>query len=730
MTGRSTHYTLRLLLIVLLVVTATALVLAQDETRVLTPNTPLTGTLDPANVAQVYTYEGTEGESISVSVTSEGGLGLALMVSDAAGEPLAQGFQLAGPATLEDVVLPRTETYYVTVLSAIGVSLPENSSFTLTLEQAETGGTPGLVGVAATATITPEDAAETAEPEVTEEAVATAAPTVVASFAPGEILTASGLTVALTWNTTANLDLEIRDPVGGSLRFATPQVESGGVFDVNVNSVCNNLTADAPTEQAAWPAGALPTGSYELLIYYQPLEDCPTTDPANFTITVTLEDEVLDTIEGSVLPNEVYLSSFVVGADATLTAGISGLYTDTTVLPLPTQEFLAVGQPITRDALVQGIITSGSYYQVYSFQGIGNEIISVSMNATSGSLDTLLLLLDAEGVIIDSNDDIEQGVTDSAILNRRLISDGTYYVIATRYGKDVGGTEGGYNLTLTGPTGDLPQEVLDLGLPRGSIEVSLLWNTAADLRLLVRDPRGDSVFVDSQTVPSGGRLAATGNLNCNVSQTSPVTYVYWPEGTIIPGLYEVEVIYQSQCNDNRSVNFTLTVRVDGQTVYSDTANPTPDEWYVTSFNIDVNRQVTAGPGGFIGTRDRLNALAIDYLPELPNAVSITTGQTLAGDISPTNKFDLYTFNGEAGDVISISMQRTAGNLDTTLFLLDSSGLQLTFNDDVVAGDNTDSLISEFTLPQTGQYIIIATHFGLSYGGTTGTYNLTFSRLNG
>ena len=744
MAGRSLKNILRLLLLVTVVLVATAIVLAQDETRVLTPGTPVAGTLDSANVAQVYTFEGTEGASITVTVSSEAGPGLALLVSDAAGVPLAQGFQLSGATTIEAVTLPRTETYYVTVFSAIGVSLPENSAFTLTLEQeggegestaeatgeaeeTEAAATPSLVGVAATSAAATEEATTEATAEATEAAAPTA--TVAASFAPGEILTATGLTISLTWNSTANLDLEVRDPIGGSLRFATPQVESGGVFDVNVNSVCNDVTASAPTEQASWPAGSLPTGSFELLIYYQPLEDCPTADPAGFTITVTLDGEVLDSIEGSLLPNEVYLSSFVVYNDGTMTAGASGLYTDTTVLPLPTQEFLANPQPIIRDALVEGIITSGRYYQVYSFDGFANDIISVTANATSGSLDTLLLLLDSEGVIIDSNDDFAEGATDSQILNRRLINDGTYYVIATRYGKDVGGTEGGYELLLSGPTGDLPQEVLDLGLPRGSIEISLLWNTNADMRLLVRDPRGDTVFVDTISVPSGGQMAATGNLNCTVSQTSPVSYVYWPEGTIIPGLYEVEVVYQNQCNDNRSVNFTLTVRVDGQTVYTDTANPTPGEWYVTNFNIDVNRNVTADNGGFIGTRDRLNALVIDYLPGMPNAVPIASGQSLAGDISPTNKFDLYTFDGEAGDVVSISMQRSAGNLDTTLFLLDSTGLQLAFNDDVVAGDNTDSLISEFTLPQNGQYIIIATHFGLTYGGTTGTYNLTFSRLN-
>lgn len=723
---------MRLLPVVFLLVLV-SLAVAQGEARVLTPDTPVTGVLDADNVAQVFRFDGREGDVIRLSASSETGLGLALLLSDSVGESVAQAFEISGTTVLEAVTLPRTETYYVTVLSSIGVSLPPDSRFEMVLE-VDGEATPDVVGVAAT--VTPEQTVEAAE-EVTAEATEettveptvepTAAPPV--SFAPGEILISTVLDIQLTWESEANLDLEVRDPVGGSLRFATPQVNSGGQFGVNVNSVCNTLTAASPTEQASWPAGAIPTGSYELLIYYQPLEDCPTTEPVNFTINVTLDGVALEPITGSLLPSETYISSFVVSDDASLTAGASGLYTDTTILPLPVAEMAANPQAIMRDIPAEGILTSGYYYQSYTFDGFANDIITISMDATSGSLDTLLLLLDSQGNIVDSNDDRAQGATDAQIANFRLFTDDAYTIIATRYGKNVGGTEGGYQLLLTGPSGDLPQEVLDLGLPRGSIEISLTWNTDADLQLLVRDPRGESVYVDSLSVASGGVLAASGNVNCVPSATTPVSYIYWPEGTLTPGLYEVQVVYQNQCNDTRSVNFNLTIRVDGQTVFAETMNPTPDEWYVTSFVLDVNRNVAMSNGGFIGTRQRLNSLVIDYLPELPSAVRIEPGQTVNGSITPDNKFDLYTFEAEAGDVVTISITRSAGNLDTTLFLLDSNGSQLTFNDDVVAGENTNSLINEFPVPQDGEYIIIATHFGLEYGGTTGTYNLSFSRLN-
>lgn len=694
---------------------------AQDSTgRTLTPGAPVTGVLDNQSVAQVYTFAAEAGDTVLLTARSAAGLGLALLVTDSAGVPLAQAFNTTGTLTLQ-AELPARGTYYVTVLSAIGVLLPTGSTFELTLTMGE-----GSALVLA-ATALPELSQDEEAPE--QQAVTLPEPLPARSFVPSRVLISNGLQIALTWNSTANLDLEVRDPVGGSLRFATPSVNSGGVFDANANALCVAATANSPTERASWPAGAIPTGSYEVIVYYQPLTDCPTTEPADFSINVVLDGQLIEPIIGRIQPNEIFLASFEVGPDAVVTAGRGGLYTDTTVLPpVPVADLLAVARPIQRDVIVEDVLTNDWYYRVYSFAGSAGDLITITMDAVSGSLDTLLLLLDAAGNVIDSNDDSAPGNTNAAIVNRRLLSAGTYYIVATRYGKDVGGTEGGYELRLTGPVGDLPQEVIDLGLARGDVEIVLSWNTNADLQLLVRDPRGDSIYDDIPLVPSGGRLAADGNVNCRASQTSPISYIYWPQGTLTPGVYEVEVWYQNTCNDNRPVTFELAVFVDGALVFSDTASPTVLEKYVTNFTIGVDRSVRADLGGFIGTSQRIDAGSLDWRSQLDRAVPVVSGQPVTGSITADNKFDLYVFEGRAGDVVSINMIATAGRLDTALFLMDPNGIQIAENDDAVVGESTDSLISDFTLPQDGQYIIIATHFGMRYGGTTGAYNLTFTRL--
>lgn len=701
-----------LLLLFVLALSSSA-AFAQETEPALIPGVAVTGTLDADNIARAFTFEGRQGELVTISLATEQSLSLLLIVSDETGRAVAQGIpQTDGTLTLSEIVLPQDGAYFVTVLSTTGSAVPDNGSFTLAYDLSAAV-TPTLPALQAPVEATP----EAAQPATT-------------NFAPGQILTSTGITIDLTWSSIANLDLEIRDPIGGSLRFATPSVPSGGQFGVNVNSVCNTATSTAPTERASWPSGAVPTGSYEIIVYYQPLEDCPTTDDASFSVSVTLDGQALPPIEGILSPSGVFLSSFGVGADGSITSGQSGLYTDTAVLPpLPAADLIANAQPITRDVPLSGILTSQSYFQTYFFDARANDLLSIAMNATSGSLDTLVLLLDANGNVIDSNDDTVFGVTNSLIPNRRVAVDGRYYILATRYGKDVGGTEGGYTLSLTGPTGELPQEIIDLGLERGDIEISLQWNTAADLQLLVRDPRGDSVFDDTPTVPSGGRLAAAGNVNCRQLSASPVSYVLWPQGNLVPGLYEVEVWFQNQCNDTRTVSFTLTILVDGVPIFTDTAQPTPDLRYLTSFVVGVDRQVAAGPGGFIGSSDRLDAQTIDFRPLLESARPIASGETIGGSITTDKKYDLYFFDGEAGDVVTISMETTAGRLDPTLFLIDPNDLQIAQNDDAVIGENANSLIREFILPEDGRYIIIATHFGMLYGGTTGAYNLSFSRLN-
>lgn len=674
-------------IVTLMLMVSLSLVHAQ-ESRVLTPGQSIEGVLGADNVAQVYTFLAAAGDSISVSASTDSEASLVVVLTDASGATMAQ----SSDAQIADVTLENGGTYYVTVFSASGVS-EQDINFSVSLES-------------------------------------TPAETVAVFTPPGQLLTATGLQISLAWNSSTNLDLEVRDPVGGSLRWEATTVPSGGRFGQNVNAACTTKITDLPSEQASWQAGVIPTGSYEVIVYYQQAEGCQTTDPTDFTITATVDGVPADPIEGSLQPGQVYLASLSIGPDGTVTKGLSGVKVDP---PTATGIDLTGPVSLSPDVVADGALTNQTPYRVYSFQGQDGQIVSLQMNALSGNLDPLLILLDPNGNQVSLNDDRAFGITDSAITNVALLLNGTYSVIATRYGQSIGGTEGEYTLTLTGALTATNTQTAVIpvfpDLPGGSVEVSLQWSTGADLQLLVRDPQGDSVYDDQpRLATSGATLAASGNVNCQVTGSTPLSYIYWPaERLPNAGPYEIQVWYQNACNDTTPVTFTLNVVANDQLIYSTTQPLRPGEQYVTSYNIGTDSVITPGEGGIFGTAQRPEASSIDYSAQIASARELASGESATGSIRQTQKFAVYAFEGEAGQVATVGMTRLSGTLDSVLFLIGPSGVQLAQNDDA-ASDTRDSLINEFPLPETGRYIMIATHYGGQYGVTAGDYRLTL-RLN-
>ena len=109
-----------------------------------------------------------------------------------------------------------------------------------------------------------------------------------------------------------------------------------------------------------------------------------------------------------------------------------------------------------------------------------------------------------------------------------------------------------------------------------------------------------------------------------------------------------------------------------------------------------------------------------------DAASLSYGASVTGKISADNEADLYAFYGRYGEVISISMTRVDGNLDTYLELLNAAQEVLTRNDD--SGGSQNSLIHHFTIPATGMYTIRARRFSGTDGNpnTAGSYVLVLA----
>lgn len=710
MRNRSATRALAVLVMALLVTTlAHGLTFAQTTTHKLNVGDTVNGTLDTKTFAQVYAFDAAKGDSITITATAKTkGLLLALLLSDSSGQTINQVAELSSPQVIiRDFKPSQDGTYYVTVFRATGVQGNSAATFTLNLSGS-----------------------------ITNTSVAQAT-------------LSSGMTIQLSWASTDYMSLEVRDPVGGAVNLNTPTIASGGSLDAGANVDCNNTTASNPSQTASWPKGNVPAGSYEVLVYFK--QGCAQgVTPLPFAVTITVDGQAQDPIRGELAAaGQVYVFSFQLSAPDSVQVRSGGPNLGFDLSPFATK--IAAPTSITTRLSASGSIKASNPGDVYSFTAKQGTIVSISMNAVKGgSLDPLLILLDSNGNVVTSNDDANPNTRDSLISNFQLPADGTYTIVATRYALAIGGTEGDYQLKVTfgkvsianatatplatGAATPAATSALVPGQPGGSIEASLTWNTRADLRLWIRDPQGRALYTDVPRIDSGGILTQTANLDCKTTTAAnPQDYAYWNTSTPPSGTYEVRVWENGDCNDTAPVSFTLTVSVrsavGASSVQVFSANDTPGankQSYLHTFTVNSDGTATDGKGGQV-----TGLFTLPVSAQINSAPALSYNQTTSGQITDTTKYVLYTFNAIAGDKIQVTMIHKTGTLDTELFLMsvdtaNANALsQLAFNNGNPA-DNTlgplDSRIN-YTITKDGTYLIIASHYGLDLGATTGNYDL-------
>lgn len=115
--------------------------------------------------------------------------------------------------------------------------------------------------------------------------------------------------------------------------------------------------------------------------------------------------------------------------------------------------------------------------------------------------------------------------------------------------------------------------------------------------------------------------------------------------------------------------------------------------------------------------------------------TFTLVSAIGDEATGTKDVDLFVFQGSANDRVTVETD-TAGvgktDFDTMLRLFDSTGKQLSINDD--GGNGTYSLITSFVLPATGTYYVGVSGFSNSgydpnvaasgFSGATGDYTIT------
>lgn len=113
--------------------------------------------------------------------------------------------------------------------------------------------------------------------------------------------------------------------------------------------------------------------------------------------------------------------------------------------------------------------------------------------------------------------------------------------------------------------------------------------------------------------------------------------------------------------------------------------------------------------------------------EAPEVVSPPSGEDeVIQDVLSSSDTDYrYRFDGNQGEMVIITLD--SEDFDSYLYLLDPSGEEIVTNDDA---DGTDAIIGPLVLPESGEYTIVATSFGIITGTDerSGNFTLTLDRI--
>ena len=125
-------------------------------------------------------------------------------------------------------------------------------------------------------------------------------------------------------------------------------------------------------------------------------------------------------------------------------------------------------------------------------------------------------------------------------------------------------------------------------------------------------------------------------------------------------------------------------------------------------------------------------LSLPFVAFAQDAVAIEIGDTVAGDLTVANDTDIYTFEAEAGQIVTIRLISDSddNSFDTFLTLQDADGNTLATDDDSAGG--LDSQITGFTISDAGTNIILVQSYDASQGnpGEAGDYELSLEEAQG
>ncbi|QPC82782.1 PPC domain-containing protein [Phototrophicus methaneseepsis] len=347
------------------------------------------------------------------------------------------------------------------------------------------------------------------------------------------------------------------------------------------------------------------------------------------------------------------------------------------------------GSTLRYDEPVIDRISSEQPELYYTFRAEEGDILNLEMIRSSGNLDPYLIVVDSNRYQIADNDDYNEQTEIARIANLLIEETGTYVVIATRYGQAGGDTAGNFVLTIS------------------ESENSGLGNSILAPQRIASGESVEGIINDDQYQRYFTFTANQHDLvTITMDQTSGRLDAYLVLLTAAD-----EVLFE---NDDGGSGRNARI--------SQYRIPQAGTYTIVATRLDGEAGTSLG--GF-RLQFRIEGSAFEGVnPGIPR---LTYGSSLQDQISDADPDSLFVFWGNAGETITVFMNRSDGDLDPVLELMDSQQQRILRNDD--ASETTQNArIERYSLPYTGVYYIRA----MRYEGepaTSGMYALSLQRVS-
>ncbi len=405
-------------------------------------------------------------------------------------------------------------------------------------------------------------------------------------------------------------------------------------------------------------------------------------------------------------------------------------YADVEPRPALAPVTLEDATPLAFGETVNDAITDETYQHVYRFSGRAGDVVHIEMHAEPPEddgfgLDTSIFLMNADGEILDENDDAPNMGTDSA-LTFTLPEDGDYIIVATRFLERDGFDSGAYTLSLERGEDSSP----------ATRKRPPAQNYLGRVRLPASEASG--------TPQQGG-------------EASPIAYGETVSGEITDEHYEqrwafegtqgdVVTIAMERAGDESGAldGYLLLLGPDGETLTEvDDANesvmptiaqyalPQDGAYTIVATRFGFADGFSSGAYTLTLTREaggQMSAVSGAtrwFHTTLPAAHWVEQAANVEGHLDDAHYEDWYVFQGTASDVLTVRMTAIQGDLDPYLILTNAAGYEIASRDDI-SPHRSEAGLAQVTLPEDGLYFIRATRYGFQHGVTAGNYRLELS----